>query len=215
MSKNNAFWHCIAGSDLQFSRTLDYKEGDLYKSTSIWTRLGRLLPNEMLPKRVLPHDRSCESELRDLPPIFKGFNGLVLVRKDVAEIIQEYNIGASQLHRVEFVDHSKTRSFGQDLYLLNVVESIEGFVGLDRSVSVKASGSISGKIVQDQKGRRIYYIRAGSEAEIITRSNIVPAVDIWRDPQLYGNHFFFYDRLAKAILEDNLGCHCLIQTKSL
>lgn len=170
------------------------------------------LSPDQFPKRLAEIDKIVEHEddyieagltpprrnLLPLPPIFYQFGKFIFVNEATAEILSEFKLGQTELHRLGlFAQDGRTPHDGVG-YWVNMLEA-HPCLNAELSDGLR----IAGYVDVPGRGKTKRWMPPGRDDDPVL-SEPLPDLDLWRDPQLVGS-FFVRDTLAAALKKQKGG----------
>ena len=117
--------------------------------------------------------------------------GWILLRRDVAEVFERFDLGRGRLHPIELVDHDGATPISRDYAVLSPGNAIAAF-DLERSTGIVATryyGESHLHIeMRPARERPVYVLKPGFAC----------APDVWIDPRVR-NSLFLSERLVAAL----------------
>lgn len=133
-------------------------------------------------------ERKYPQKRRELPDVCLVKDGYLLISQRVADVISQFTLGKTRLHRISICDEDKTTFHSNNHYILNIAEQRDCLVPEQSIYGHCTSGN--------------YYF---TFADTITlRDENIDEIDLWSDP-LTRNAFFLSERLVKAMKAEKIG----------
>jgi hypothetical protein len=159
--------------------------------------LGRIAPflEDDYPRKYCvvesryDYDQDCEvfSVATDLPDLFNLYSGTMCMKRHLAEVFLQHNLGKSRLFPVFFFQHDRTTPIPGEYFGLYFGEAQKA-VSLDDCSQVTIFESYAGPLFE----------KARFKGEFAVRRSELNTLDLWIDAQCYAS-FFMSARLKKAL----------------
>ena len=111
-----------------------------------------------------------------------------VISKDIADILRQFDIGATNLYPVAMRRADNGTTYDQDFFILNVG------VAKDTLVHDQSRGLKEYKLAWT-----FYRYRSPQEDGLAVKRSVLDGSDVWLDPILRGGMFFVSDRLHNAL----------------
>jgi hypothetical protein len=132
-------------------------------------------------------DREVFPEPTDLPDFFHLYSGTMCMKRHLAEIFLQHNLGKSHLFPVFFFQHDRITPIPGEYFALYFGEAQKA-VSFDDCLQVAIFESYAGPLIK----------KARFKGEFAIRRSSLNALDLWIDSQCFSS-FFMSARLKKAL----------------